>query len=190
MRVVKATAPGMNARLGNGKDHPKMGLNITKEANCAQNGWHCAENPLDCLSYFPWDGKNEFYLCEAGGDIHESGHASVVSCTELTMKKRLALVDFVAESVKYIIRHPLRPLHSTIHNTVTVKKSDYFGIACGENPSIMAEDGCIIALIRKTAGGTITAIYIEEVGTENKFKPNIRYSLNKEGCLCEKRRCK
>ena len=27
-----------------------MGLNTTAEANCRANGFHCAENPLDCLS--------------------------------------------------------------------------------------------------------------------------------------------
>ena len=30
----------------------QMGLNVTKEANCRQNGFHCAEDPLDCLSYY------------------------------------------------------------------------------------------------------------------------------------------
>ena len=30
-----------------------MGLNVTDKANCAANGFHCAENPLDCLSYYP-----------------------------------------------------------------------------------------------------------------------------------------
>ena len=30
-----------------------MGLNITDKANCRANGFHCAENPLDCLSYYP-----------------------------------------------------------------------------------------------------------------------------------------
>ena len=29
-----------------------MGKNVTPEANCASNGFHCAENPLDCLSYY------------------------------------------------------------------------------------------------------------------------------------------
>ena len=26
-----------------------MGLNITEKANCVENGFHCAENPLDLL---------------------------------------------------------------------------------------------------------------------------------------------
>lgn len=29
-----------------------MGKNVTPEANCASNGFHCAEDPLDCLSYY------------------------------------------------------------------------------------------------------------------------------------------
>lgn len=29
----------------------RMGLNVTEKANCAHNGFHCAEDPLDCLRY-------------------------------------------------------------------------------------------------------------------------------------------
>ena len=28
------------------------GENITEEANCAKNGFHSAENPLDCITYY------------------------------------------------------------------------------------------------------------------------------------------
>lgn len=188
LRVYKATAPGMKARLGNGKDHPHMGLNVTTEANCAQNGWHCAENPLDCLSYFSWDDKNEFYLCEAGGDIHESGHLSVVSCTELTVKKRLTLVEFVAEAVKYIIRHPNRALHSQIKAIADIKKNDSFAIVCGENISASGEEGCVLAWIQKDKSGCILAVHIEQVGLHNKVKPGISYSVNDMGFLFADRR--
>lgn len=36
-----------------------MGKNVTPEANCASNGFHCAENPLDCLSYAEHHNKHQ-----------------------------------------------------------------------------------------------------------------------------------
>lgn len=180
--VYKATAPGMKARLGNGKDHPKMGLNVTKEANCAKNGWHCAENPLDCLSYFSWDGKNEFYLCVAEGDIHESGNASVISCTELTVLKRLDLTEFVAEAVKYIILHPRLPLHHLISENVQASKNDHFAIACGLHPTASGEENTVLGLIQMDEKGAITAVHIEKVGTE-RVRPKVTYTINELGLL-------
>ena len=32
----------------------------TDQANCRENGFHCAENPLDCLCYYR-DWKNSVY---------------------------------------------------------------------------------------------------------------------------------
>ena len=29
-----------------------QGENVTEEANCAKNGFHSAENPLDCITYY------------------------------------------------------------------------------------------------------------------------------------------
>ena len=46
-----------------------MGLNMTDKANCRANGFHCAEDPLDCLSYYPDMNQTEYYIVEAGGDI-------------------------------------------------------------------------------------------------------------------------
>ena len=47
MIAYKGFAPGMVCR---GYQFV-MGLNVTDKANCAANGFHCAANPLDCLSY-------------------------------------------------------------------------------------------------------------------------------------------
>ena len=38
----------------------EYGINETEKANCRQNGFHCAENPLDCLCYSP-NWKNSAY---------------------------------------------------------------------------------------------------------------------------------
>ena len=42
-----------------------MGKNVTPEANCASNGFHCAEDPLDCLSYYG-DMNRSIYCSPAG----------------------------------------------------------------------------------------------------------------------------
>ena len=43
----------------------QMGLNVTEKANCRQNGFHCAEDPLDCLSYYSDVDHSEYYNGEA-----------------------------------------------------------------------------------------------------------------------------
>ena len=67
----------------------QMGLNVTEKANCRQNGFHCAEDPLDCLSYYSDVDHSEYYIVNAGGDIDEDEVDSKISCTELTVLKRL-----------------------------------------------------------------------------------------------------
>jgi hypothetical protein len=52
-----------------------MGLNVTEKANCRENGFHCAENPLDCLSYYGNMDTSVYCIVNAGGDAqnHEDG---------------------------------------------------------------------------------------------------------------------
>ena len=71
-----------------------MGKNVTPEANCASNGFHCAENPLDCLSYYGNMNRSIYCLVQPGGDIDEDNRDSKIACTELTILRRLTKKEF------------------------------------------------------------------------------------------------
>ena len=58
MLAYKGFGPGQNCR---GYSF-LLGLNVTDKANCRENGFHCAENPLDCLSYYPDMEKSEYFI--------------------------------------------------------------------------------------------------------------------------------
>ena len=93
--------------------------NEEDKANCGINGMHCAENPLDCLSYYPdWD-RAVYYMVVADGDIDEDAYDSKISCTRLRLIKKLDKGEFVAHSLKYLLdlraNRPKKPLYPRVY---------------------------------------------------------------------------
>ncbi len=128
----------------------KMGLNECEHATCAKEGFHAAENPLDCLSYYSHFDSSECWLCYADGEVHENGSDTKISCTRLEILRQLRKADFVYEAVRYIIEHPARPLHSLVSMGVepTVTNHNGFAISVGKAPSARARcNGDVIALL-------------------------------------------
>ena len=125
----------------------KMGLNECKHATCVKEGFHAAENPLDCLSYYPnWEGS-ECYVCYAEG-IHEDGSDSKISCTHLEILKRLDIFEFVYEAVRYILDHPKRELNGHVLRDKGETDKNGFAIVIGREPEALANrDGAVIALL-------------------------------------------
>lgn len=110
MIAYKGFLPGLICR-----DYQfKMGLNVTEKANCAHNGFHCAEDPLDCLSYYGDINHAEYYIVDAGGDIDEDGVDSKISCTELTILKRLTKKELFLHGLAFMADHPKRKWNSNI----------------------------------------------------------------------------
>ena len=154
-----------------------MGLNTTAEANCAKNGFHCAENPLDCLSYYSDMAHSEYCLVRPGGDIDEDEHDSKIACTELTIIKKLEREEFFLHALAYMVDHPGREWNSHVekdrgcapHGFVIVRGSD--PVAAGQKEDILAfareipDDGRIeqIALVRVDG---------------RKIRPNTWYDIN------------
>ena len=110
MIAYKGFAPGLICR----EYQFVMGLNKTEKANCRQNGFHCAENPLDCLTYYPHMNQAEYYIVNAGGDIDEDGDDTKISCTELTILKKLTKEDFFLHGLAFMSDHPLREWSSHV----------------------------------------------------------------------------
>lgn len=120
------------------------------EANCAHNGFHCAENPLDCLSYYSqWD-KSVYYIVLADGDINEDAHDSRISCTRMKLVKQLTLGEFVAHSLQYLYKHPMRNSHHLVAENHGTAASGFI-ITRGKEPSAKGKIGDFLGFAKEEA---------------------------------------
>lgn len=181
MLAYKITAPGLVATMGENRNFQlKMGLNETPKANCRQNGFHCAENPLDCLNYYPSLIGYEVYMVSAGGDIDEDARDSKISCTELTIIRRLTIAEFVAAALLYVRKYPNRPFHHRIRQDIAVVENG-FGIAAGKNPSVYVQKAGDVLGFIKQSGDDVEVRVIVADGVN--FKAGKRYTMDGKECL-------
>ena len=130
-----------------------MGLNTTDKANCAQNGFHCAENPLDCLSYYSDMDNSEYYLVNAGGDIDEDSRDSKIACTELTIIKKLSKEEFFLHGLAYMADHPLREWSSHVMKDKGESKGGV-AVVRGSDPVAKGNNGDILAFAKESTDGS------------------------------------
>ena len=94
-------------RLGQGRIVYKVGetyeTDKSKTVNC---GFHCCENPFECLGYYDIE-TDKFLMVEAKGSIDEDGDERI-ACTEMTVLEELTTVRFAYEGMKYMVLHPER----------------------------------------------------------------------------------
>ena len=109
--ACKGFKPGLKCR---GYRFRTDAPNVTGHANCARNGFHAAENPLDCLTYYPGFDDNEYWTVWCDGDLNEDGNYSKITCTRMELIERLTRLDFVLLAGMYVAEHPTRPPHGRI----------------------------------------------------------------------------
>lgn len=136
----------------------KMGMNTTPKAQTVECGFHCAEDPLDCLSYYPNMNTSEYYIVDAGGDVDEDGTDTKISCTELNIIKRLTKEDFILHALAYIVDHPRRKKNYRIKENQGEADNNGFVIVIGEDPVARGKKGDILAFARNTRGGEIVEV--------------------------------
>lgn len=155
-----------------------MGMNVTDKANCAANGFHCAEDPLDCLTYYPRMENSMYCIVDAGGDMDEDNHDSKISCTELKVIKELSREDFFLHGLAYMVDHPKRKWNSKVQENQAITHNGYAvvrgldPIACG------TQIGDILAFAKELPSGSkieqIALVLVDGVNV----KPGIWYDIN------------
>ena len=147
----KMTEPGLKCR---GHQFKADEVNICESATCVKEGFHAAENPLDCFTYYPSFKRNEYWLCLADGEIHEDMSDTKMSCTELVFVKRLELFEVVAFACQYIVQHPKRKLSELVCKNAGKTNRNGFAVVIGENPvGSCGKGGSVIGLVRTDAEG-------------------------------------
>lgn len=157
--------------------------NTEPEANCRQNGFHCAANPLDCLSYYSNWNNAVYYMVLADGDINEDGNDSKIACTRIKLVKHLSLEQFIAESMLYISKYPMMENNRYV-KTDKGKASGGFTIVRGKNPMAQGSTGDILGLVKEELDRQdISEIGLHIVDGKN-FMPDIWYKT--EGTKAER----
>ena len=145
------------------------------EANCVRNGFHCAKNPLDCLSYYNWD-ESVCYVVEIGGDIDEDNYDSKISCTRMRLDHEIKLPQFVGHSLWYIMQHPEMPDNHHVKAERAIAGKNHFAIARGKNPAAQGKIGDVIGILKEEPDSR----KIEYMGAfeidGNKYKPDTWYN--------------
>lgn len=133
---------------------------IETECKTVRNGFHCCENPFECLSYYSMDGKNRFFKVEAAGNIDED-ESERIACTEITLLEELKPLQLAAEGMKYMVEHPDRARWQQNRGTVVVNPDEAtainngIAIARGRNPRVRGPEGSILGLIVEDEEGIV-----------------------------------
>lgn len=173
MIAYKGFHPGLVCR----DYHFVMGLNVTEKANCRANGFHCAEDPLDCLTYYPNMEQSEYYLVDAGGDVDEDDNDSKIACTELTILKKLERKEFFLHALVYMVDHPGRKWNSHVQKDMGRTEHD-FAIVRGIDPVATGKKGDILGYAKESPDcKKIIQITVTRVDGE-KIKAGVWYDSN------------
>lgn len=167
MIAYKGFTKTLWSRLGDRKEENcQFVIGETKKvesSKTARTGFHCCENPFDCVTYYDFDGENRFFRVEAAGDIDEDEQGRI-ACTEITLLKELSPLEFAMAGMQYMIEHPQRADWKSGKHRVKVEKdeaaaggSGYIAIARGKEPKVKGSTGSILGLLFENEDGEIIA---------------------------------
>ena len=154
---------------------------VTDESKTASTGFHCCENPIECMGWYSMYKGSRYFMVEAAGDINEDEFEKI-ACTELTLIKELSVKELVGYGMMYMVQHPMRTRWKQRHAGIVVTDmntsvavSGDIAIVRNANPRVRGVEGAILGLILEKEPGVITEAKLFEVG--QNIKPDTWYTL-------------
>jgi len=191
MIAYKGISRDMTARLGNrdGEVFRVGGTYTVEKSKTASCGYHCCENPVQCLGYYDLK-RDRFFKVEASGSIDEDDQERI-ACTKIVILEELDIKGFFCACIKYIVGHPDRKKWEWSGKDVSISKSSakaaVIAIARGEDPRAMigSQEG-YIGLIKEDTDGHLLAAEVLKVDGQ-KYHPSTWYHINDAGIIEEVR---
>lgn len=191
MLAVKAFNSKLQATMGKGIVQFEPGGTYEEpECNCAKNGYHCAEDPLDVLSYYR-SMNSRFFIVKAEGEIHQDGNGSRISCTKLTLVKEISRIQLAAMACRYMEKYPDRKINNGRGYLAKEKgecqtKGDFI-IVRGKHPQAAGVVDSVVFLMQEAKDSTeIIGIYPIEINGKD-YREGTWYGV-RGGRICEKKR--
>ncbi len=184
MIAYKGVNPDGTNRLGKGTILFEVGKTYMEErSKTVAAGFHCCENPFECLSYYNL-GKDRFFMVDARGDIDEDENERV-ACTEIEILKELTVKEFILAGLSYMVSHQKREgWEKSVGKDVKIAKdvaiARLAAIARGKNPTASAGEGGYIALVGEDTNGYIWAVRMKKIDGK-AYKPGVMYKLSFAG---------
>lgn len=188
MIAYKGFTKNLTATLGRGTYQFKVGETVEeKESKTVRSGFHCCENPFECLAYYPLGTDNRYFQVEAAGNINEDDQERI-ACTRLTLLKELTLKEFAGYGMLYMCKYPRRTGWQQHRTNLLVKEDEacgecegYIAIARGQAPRVKGKRGSVLGLILEPEPGNIEAARLFIV--DGDVKEDTWYTLTEDRTL-------
>lgn len=147
----------------------------------ACTGFHCAEDPLECLRWYP---SGRYFIIDAEGDIDEC-EDSKIACTKIRLVEEIDTRKMLLYAMEYRIFHPklIKPEPGTAFivakDIVSGSNSEKIIIAYGADPKVRARSGTGIGILKLDESGAVVSAGIGFIGkAQMKYA---EYGLDDEG---------
>lgn len=176
MIAYKGFNNNLECTRGKGIYAYEVGKTYTEDkAKCANTGFHCVEEPIEVLHWYP-EKDSRYCIVDAEGDINEIDNK--ISCTQMTIIREISRIELAVLECKWLQEHPERACSKQVQrDSGKCYKAGDFVIVRGKNPKAAGVKKSFFFLVKEAKNSceieTIYAAYVDD----EEVKANQYYGL-------------